>query len=418
MQKLERKFAKFIDLKTIDDENGPGGFEGHASISGNLDDGGDIILDGSFKSVIDAFLRSGFTAHSHEWDIKDGVIGYPMEAYEDENGLFVSMKFHSTDDAQTVRTKMRERIEDGKEVGLSIGYRPSKPTYIYPKDFEKELPKYLKPEFLEAGLAKAKQFKFIRVIPTMSELKEFSVVTSPMNQESQVVNVKSSTEDEMIDEEKVGARNSGRDKATIQNIHDMAAEMEPSVCPGYTSRVSGHEDLATADLEAKEVKDIFSEEMARRSEPKPYQIWDAFCATLCRVKKLKRAGVDNVVNTSTVLDEAITAMTDQLRSAAQAELDQESSDSEMSMAFYGQAKPAEQKKDENLPPVDEPIKVNEEDPVKEELPAETVVEEEESSADKPVEELDNKAAHNHERYRFEKSKTKALRQRASLALVS
>ena len=411
MSKLERKFAKFTDLKTIDDDNGPGGFEGHASISGNLDDGGDIILDGSFKEVIDSFLRSGFTAHSHEWDIKDGVIGYPMEAYEDDDGFFVSMKFHSTDDAQKVRTKMRERIADGKDVGLSIGYRPGSPKFIYPKDFEKELPKYLKPRYLTEGLAKAKQFKFVRVIPAMAELKEFSVVTSPMNQESQVLNVKSGDEIE----EKIGARNSSIDKNAMQSIHDQIVKLEPSVCAGYSAK-----EIVDEEAEPIAVKDIFSEEMARRAEPKPYQIWDAFSTTLCRIKKLKRSGVDDVLDTSTLLDEAITAMTEQLRSAAKAELDGERTDSELGMAFYGQATPVEAKTVEPPPQAvaDAPVgdEVIIEEPVieaKDEAPkADENSENDEGDEVKSA----NKVAYAAQRFRFEKSKTNALRQRARLVV--
>jgi len=411
MSKLERKFAKFTDLKTIDDDNGPGGFEGHASISGNLDDGGDIILDGSFKEVIDSFLRSGFTAHSHEWDIKDGVIGYPMEAYEDDDAPFVSMKFHSTDDAQKVRTKMRERIADGKDVGLSIGYRPGSPKFIYPKDFEKELPKYLKPRYLTEGLAKAKQFKFVRVIPAMAELKEFSVVTSPMNQESQVLNVKSGDEIE----EKIGARNSSIDKNAMQSIHDQIVKLEPSVCAGYSAK-----EIVDEEAEPIAVKDIFSEEMARRAEPKPYQIWDAFSTTLCRIKKLKRSGVDDVLDTSTLLDEAITAMTEQLRSAAKAELDGERTDSELGMAFYGQATPVEAKTVEPPPQAvaDAPVgdEVIIEEPVieaKDEAPkADENSENDEGDEVKSA----NKVAYAAQRFRFEKSKTNALRQRARLVV--
>jgi HK97 family phage prohead protease len=408
MSKLERKFAKFTDLKTLDDDSGPGGFEGHASISGNLDDGGDIILDGSFKEVIDSFLRSGFTAHSHEWDIKDGVIGYPMEAYEDDDGFFVSMKFHSTDDAQKVRTKMRERIADGKDVGLSIGYRPGSPKFIYPKDFEKELPKYLKPRYLTEGLAKAKQFKFVRVIPAMAELKEFSVVTSPMNQESQVLNVKSGDEIE----EKIGARNSSMDKSAMQAIHDQIVKLEPSVCSGYSAK-----EIVGEEAEPIAVKDIFSEEMARRAEPKPYQIWDAFSTTLYRIKKLKCSGLDSMLDTSTLLDEAITAMTDQLRSAAKAELDDV--DSEMGLAFYGREFPTEAKTTEPVPAIgDAPVvdEVVDDEPVAEVKDEASKVEAVDQTAEGDEAKSANKVAYAAERFRFEKSKTNALRQRARLVV--
>lgn len=185
--KIEYKVAPF-QLKTTDD--GRGEFTGCANFCGFLDDGGDVIPAGGFNDVLKSFLKGGFIAHSHEWNIKDGVIGYPTEAHEDEDGLFIRGKFHSTTDAQDIRTKMRERSEDGLEVGLSIGYRGGSPIFIYPKDYEKELPKYLKPQFVDEGLQKAKRFKNVRVLPKLSELKEVSIVTSPMNVLSAVGGVK------------------------------------------------------------------------------------------------------------------------------------------------------------------------------------------------------------------------------------
>lgn len=190
--KSEFKFAPLTKLKsTGNGADAAGGFEGCANFCGYLDDGGDVIPEGGFADVIDSFLKSGFIAHSHEWSLSDGVIGYPMQAHEDADGLYISGKFHSTTDAQNVRTKMQERIDDGKDVGLSIGYRPGAVLHIYPKDYEQELPKFIKPKFLQEGLSKAKGFKSVRVLKKIEELKECSVVTSPMNVLSNVTSVKS-----------------------------------------------------------------------------------------------------------------------------------------------------------------------------------------------------------------------------------
>jgi HK97 family phage prohead protease len=333
MADIERKYVKFSSIKCTGDPAGPGGFEGHTSIAGNLDDGGDIILDGAFKDVIAGFLKSGFTAHSHDWNIKDGVIGYPMEAREDKDGLFVSVKFHSTDDAQNVRTKMRERIADGKDVGLSIGYRPQAPTYIYPKDYDKELPKYLSPKFLDDGMQKAKQFKFVRVLTKMGELKETSVVTSPMNTASQVDMVKDS--DGTV---KAGARNSASDARKIQAIHDMATELHPEVCSGYQAGGKAAEPVLV-----KEVKDIFDDSLAEVAEISPWGVWDAFSKTLGKIKLIKRAAGDMNVDTTGMLETALAGLVTALRSAAQNELDD--ADTEiLPYAMYGRSEAPERKK--------------------------------------------------------------------------
>lgn len=191
--KLEYKVAPLkLELKNTDD--GMGELSGCANFSGYLDDGGDIIPKGGFSNVLKSFLKGGFIALSHEWNIKDGVVGFPIEANEDENGLAFKAKFHSTSDAQDVRTKVRERQEAGLETGLSIGYRGGSPIFIQPKDYEKELPKYLKPEFLDEGLQKARRFKNVRVLPRLSELREISILTNPMNILSAIDGVKGDDE--------------------------------------------------------------------------------------------------------------------------------------------------------------------------------------------------------------------------------
>lgn len=566
MSKLEYKYAPF-SLKTSED--GRGEFTGCANFCGYLDDGGDIIPQGGFNSALPEFLKGGFIAHSHEWNIKDGVIGYPVEAHEDENGLFIKGKFHSTNDAQDVRTKMKERADDGLDVGLSIGYRGGTPIFIYPKDYEKELPKYLKPDFLTEGLQKAKRFKNVRVLPKLSQLKEVSVVTSPMNILSSIDGVKSDRElsereqemkaqwtsayidslpdsafafiesggdkdsegkttprslrhfpykdangnldeahirnalaripqsnvsadgkssalktiqaaakkvgiemaknimfapletewnegdalvrlrewaekqeepdaayarafllpdnngvhrfpfadivddklvyveqglskatddfiktfmpasvaaklrgrisayyakvasqfptvDISIDWEdegdevtseiqtesfkntcldlgldvKVGARNAGADRQRIKQMHDLAVQMQPDVCPGYASK----------SIIVAEIKEIFDEELSKITTANPYAVWSAFCETLRRIKQIK-ASANGQVDTDAMLEQAIKSMTDQLQTAAFAELNKDQTDGDMAMGMYGNSKPTEQK-DGDTEPVD------------------------------------------------------------------
>ena len=118
---IERKFVSLVNFKQSSE--GAGGLEGYASVFNEIDEGGDLILAGAFAETIQAFLQKGFTAHSHDWSVNRAV-GYPMEAREDDHGLYVVSKSHSTPDAQMVRTKAAERIADGKQVGLSIGFSP------------------------------------------------------------------------------------------------------------------------------------------------------------------------------------------------------------------------------------------------------------------------------------------------------
>jgi HK97 family phage prohead protease len=108
----------FVDFKFLEDATG--GFEGYASVFGELDSGGDIVERGAFADTLPDFLRDGFISLGHDWD---GLpIGTIRDAHEDSRGLFISTEYHSTSDAQEARRIAQERIARGKSVALSIGY--------------------------------------------------------------------------------------------------------------------------------------------------------------------------------------------------------------------------------------------------------------------------------------------------------
>jgi HK97 family phage prohead protease len=188
MMRIEHKYISLSNFKSVDE--GPGSLEGYVSVFRTIDEGGDLLLPGCYKSALPEFLSSGFSAESHDWSMS-GMIGFPSSAKDDGYGLFVKTIFHSTSDAQNVRQKVSERLAAGKSVGLSIGYLAGTPIFIQPKDYRSQLPKYLSSEFLEEDMAKAANFPRIRVLPQILELKECSVVTSPMNRRAVVAGVKS-----------------------------------------------------------------------------------------------------------------------------------------------------------------------------------------------------------------------------------
>jgi HK97 family phage prohead protease len=188
----ETKYISLREFKAITD--GPGGFRGYVTKFGELDDVGDIILPGAYTDTIEQFLKRGFTADSHDWSFGGGMIGYPISAKEDKTGLLCETKFHSTPDAQSVRTKAQERQEAGLDTFLSIGYEiDGKPIMVYSADYAAELPKYVGGEQLQAALAKAASFRQVRVIPKV-HLYEYSLVTVPALQSAAVTGVKSGSE--------------------------------------------------------------------------------------------------------------------------------------------------------------------------------------------------------------------------------
>lgn len=181
--------TKFVSLKSLKVEDaGSGTISGYRSVFNVIDEGGDIVLPGAFKDCIPEYLDSGFTAHSHDWAFKE-VVGFPIESYEDDHGWFVKSQFHSTPDAQAIRTKAKERMDAGKQVGFSFGYAPTEFSHVEAKDYEKELPKYVKADALTAMMEKAQKFNRIRILKKVDAIED-SLVTAPMNKRAAATAVK------------------------------------------------------------------------------------------------------------------------------------------------------------------------------------------------------------------------------------
>ncbi len=100
--------------------DGNGFLTGYASVFTNFDSVKERVVKGAFAAGLNDFMRDGFIAVGHDWSALP--IATPMEATEDEFGLKVTGEFHSTKEAQDARTVIRERIDRGKSVKLSIGY--------------------------------------------------------------------------------------------------------------------------------------------------------------------------------------------------------------------------------------------------------------------------------------------------------
>lgn len=115
---MEYKIIQDADVKLFG--TGFGELSGYASTFANWDSVGERPIKGAFAPHLESFLTDGFIAVGHDWA---GLpIATPVEAREDDRGLFVKAAFHSTAEAQAARTVITERIERGKSVKLSIGY--------------------------------------------------------------------------------------------------------------------------------------------------------------------------------------------------------------------------------------------------------------------------------------------------------
>jgi len=103
---------------------GAGELEGYASVFGNVDLGGDVVLPGAFKNTLRYWSKQSQPLPliaDHELST-EGVIGSVHDAREDAVGLRIRARFSSDSKAQSVRTKMVE----GHVRGLSFTYETVK----------------------------------------------------------------------------------------------------------------------------------------------------------------------------------------------------------------------------------------------------------------------------------------------------
>src|SRR5258707_12983184 len=111
-----------VEWKAV--SGGPGEVEGHASVFGNIDQDGDVVLPGAFKKTLADWSRSRQPLPliaDHDLSTA-GVIGSVHDAREDDIGLRVKARFSSDPKAQSIRTKMIE----GHLKGMSFTYQAVK----------------------------------------------------------------------------------------------------------------------------------------------------------------------------------------------------------------------------------------------------------------------------------------------------
>lgn len=160
---------------------------GSASVMGHMDRGNDVIYPGAYKGAIKEFLKSGFVSVGHDWT---DYAAMPTVCKEDGRDLYVECEFHTTDDAQRIRTKCKERIEKGLSVGLSVAFYSSGQGWF---ENGKLLLDDAKAKGCDMALFDAsikKHEGVCRGIWEVSELFEYGIVPVPMNKLSTATAVK------------------------------------------------------------------------------------------------------------------------------------------------------------------------------------------------------------------------------------
>ena len=104
-----------LDIKTL----GSREFEGHGSVFGNVDFGGDIVLPGAFKRSLAQHKTAGTLPVMFWMHQPDQVPGVWHEMAEDSKGLYVRGELADTQLGNEVHTLLKMKAVRG----LSIGYR-------------------------------------------------------------------------------------------------------------------------------------------------------------------------------------------------------------------------------------------------------------------------------------------------------
>ena len=106
-----------FQVKSIDEDAGT--FEGYASVFGNVDSYGDVVMPGAFsKTLLERADRVKVLWQHDAWT----PIGKPIEMREDKAGLYTKSKISQTQVGKDALTLLR----DGVVNELSIGYQTIK----------------------------------------------------------------------------------------------------------------------------------------------------------------------------------------------------------------------------------------------------------------------------------------------------
>jgi phage head maturation protease len=195
-QVKEKRYVELIEARMS--EEGNGSLTGYILRFNDLNSHGEVNLPGCSLDTQATFLRDGFITDSHDWDSVGGLIGIPTSLSEDKNGVLATFAFHSTDIAQRARTVARERIENGKSVGLSIGFSWNDDVvYLYPNQYADKLAPLLRADQRTELLQQAMGFTKIRVLPTVN-LFEYSLVTVPSQPNAMATQVRSKEQIKLI----------------------------------------------------------------------------------------------------------------------------------------------------------------------------------------------------------------------------
>lgn len=243
-----------IKAAGVDDGLEEGQFTGYASVFGNKDSYGDVVVKGAFAESLTAYGEkgAGVPAYwSHQMQDPDMNIGKTVEAYEDDHGLFVKVQL----DLETAKGQQVHRlIKDGRVSQMSFAYDVLEGAWVDEKD--------------AAGNYKG-HYELRKM-----KLHEVSVVPVGANQETELLAVKggaveiSGTGNDLHLSLKLGRAISAKTESKIVAARDALNEILESTKESDESEVSDEEPKSGKPEEPETVKgEDRTEVKARNGNP-------------------------------------------------------------------------------------------------------------------------------------------------------
>jgi HK97 family phage prohead protease len=242
------------NIATIEVKAGPedglmeGQFVAYASVFGNIDSTGDVVVKGAFKNTLAEWAASGKPIpllFGHEMNDPDYNIGYVVDAAEDNTGLLVKCQL----DLENPKAKQVYRLIKGRRIDqMSFAF-----------DVISKVEKYYEGDVEVCEILEVK-------------LYEVSVVTIGANQETEILAVKRAGEfaERVTAEVKAGRVLSAKNENELRNAY-LAIGRVLTVLDGTTDEQKASEPSASCqandDIETKSGQDeaAMSEESPREA---------------------------------------------------------------------------------------------------------------------------------------------------------
>jgi HK97 family phage prohead protease len=252
-----------IELKAgPQDGLGEGQFTAYASVFGNVDSYGDVVVKGAFANDLARWEKSGNPIpllFGHNMSDPDFNIGSVIKAEEDNVGLKVTAQL----DLENPKAKQVYRMLKGRRIDqMSFAY-----------------------DVVEGGPATV-DGQDVYEIRDM-KVYEVSVVTVGANQETEILSVKQlpTVADRLLADFKAGRVLSAKNESELRSAHEAlgrvlsvldntpddqkASEPDPSRQSHDDSHLKTAPTIAPAEVEGEEIEDEESEEEIREANPTP-----------------------------------------------------------------------------------------------------------------------------------------------------